>query len=137
MNWLSKLLSTAPNAIKGQIDLQELWKAIATAVGPSVLVGLAVAGLDAINSNLALIIPNPIVASMAGYILSLIIDLIRRQSQGQTPVQVPAGAVLQVPGSFVPGVDRIAPVASIAATPFIDPNGHAWNSKAEWEAFPR
>ena len=89
---LQNFLSPTPSSVKGFLNPEELYRSILTALGSATSVGVLLVLLQAILTNVATIFPNPTVASLATGLLSLVIDLLRRQNQGGTPTPSPAPA---------------------------------------------
>lgn len=98
---IKQLLAKAPGSIKGQVDLKEMARSIATAVSGGGIVGLLILVLTAVSTNAAAIFPNPLTASLATFGIGLVVDLLRRQADGVVPVNLPAGVPVDVPGTFV------------------------------------
>ncbi len=92
MSKFRSFFSKVEGSAKGLINAEELFRSIVTALGSGSLVGLLILLLQAILSNISTILPDPTVASLASMVLALILDLLRRQNQGTTPVVVPGTA---------------------------------------------
>ena len=71
---------------KGLIVPEELFRAMVSAVGSGTLISLMIALLEMVLSHASLIFPNPAVAGLASALLTLILDLLRRQNQGDKKV---------------------------------------------------
>jgi hypothetical protein len=99
---LAKILaffSAAEGSAKGTLNAEELYRAIFTALGSGTSVGALLMGLQAVVSNASLIFPNPTVAALATALLTLVIDCLRRQSQGTPPSPTPSPVPVLVPVS--------------------------------------
>lgn len=67
---------------KGLLVPEELFRSIVAAFGSGATISLAVTILQAVVSHATLIFPNPAVAGLASTVLTLVLDLLRRQNQG-------------------------------------------------------
>jgi hypothetical protein len=90
MTSLKTFFATVPGSVKGVLNLEELYRALLTAFGSGSAVGLLIIGLQAIHDDTSAIFSNPAVAAIASTLLSLILDILRRQSQGSDPTPAPA-----------------------------------------------
>ena len=86
---LKKFFAAVPNATKGILLPEELFRTILTALGSSSVMGLLLTALHAVLINVAVIFPSPIVASLATAILTIVVDQVRRLDQGATPAPIP------------------------------------------------
>lgn len=75
---------------KGLIVPEELFRAIVAAFGSGAVISLVIAVIQMVVSHAAVIFPNPAVAGLASTVLTLILDLLRRQNQG-APQPTPSG----------------------------------------------
>ena len=82
---LKRFFAVSESSIKGFLSLEDLYRSILTALGSGTTIGVVILVLQAVLSNVALVFPNPAIASMATVILTMILDLLRRQSQGNVP----------------------------------------------------
>ncbi|WP_435018922.1 hypothetical protein TA3x_000912 [Tundrisphaera sp. TA3] len=73
---------------KGLIVPEELFRAIVSAVGSGAILTFAIGGLQLVVDHASVVFPNPAVAGLASAILTLILDLLRRQNQGPTQPEV-------------------------------------------------
>ena len=89
---LRKFFAATDSSIKGYLNPEDLYRSILTSLGSATTVGILLAVSQAILSNASTIFPDPTVASLATGLLSLVIDLLRRQNQGTTPIPAPAPA---------------------------------------------
>jgi hypothetical protein len=87
---LKMFFADVEGSIKGNLNPEELYRSILTAFGSATSVGVMMVIIQAILSNVATIFPNPTVASLATGLLTLVLDLLRRQSQGVTPAPAPS-----------------------------------------------
>ena len=78
-------LDRVAGSYKGILIPEELARSILTSLGSGSFIGLLLSLCQAILIHAAIIFPNPIVASLATMLLTLIIDLIRRLNQGDKP----------------------------------------------------
>jgi hypothetical protein len=99
LSFLKKFFADVEGSTQGLLNPEELYRSILTSLGSGTLVGVLILLFQAILTNTAIIFPNPSVASLATIILTLILDLLRRQNQG--PVVSPV----------VPSVPTQNPVA--------------------------
>lgn len=72
----------------GLIVPEELFRAIVASFGSGTLVSILIAILGTVVAHAALIFPNPALAGLVTTVLTLILDLLRRQNHGEpaTPV---------------------------------------------------
>ncbi len=89
---LQKFFAPSEGSVKGFLNPEELYKSILTSLGSASSVGAILVVLQAILTNVSTIFPDPTVAALATGLISLVIDLLRRQSQGATPAPSPAPA---------------------------------------------
>jgi len=82
---LKKFLSAVEGSIQGVIVPEELYRSILTSLGSGTSVGVLILLFQAILTHAASIFPNPTVASLATVLLTMILDLLRRQGQGGVP----------------------------------------------------
>ncbi len=78
------------DSAKGFLNPEELYRSILTALGSGSALGLVLAVVQALLSNVAVIFPNPIVGALATMLLTLVVDLLRRLNQGGKPTPTPA-----------------------------------------------
>jgi hypothetical protein len=83
---IKEFLAAVSGAKKGLLVPEELFRSVVTALGSGSALGLVLMVLQTVVTNVALIFPNPIVASLATMSLSLVIDLVRRLGHGAAPV---------------------------------------------------
>lgn len=98
---LKNFFAATSGSIKGYLNPEELYRSLLTSFGSGTTVGLILVLLQTVLSNAATVFPNPTVASLATVILTLVIDLLRRQSQGNIPTPTPAPPVVPAPSSGV------------------------------------
>jgi hypothetical protein len=89
LNMIKKFFASAPNSIRGALVPEELLRSIMTALGSGSLLGLLLLALQAVLNNAAAIFPNPIVASLAIAILTIVVDQVRRLEHGVAPTPTP------------------------------------------------
>ena len=77
-------------SIKGFLSPEELYRSILTSLGSGTSIGVVMLLLQSLLANAGTIFPNPTVASLATALLTLVLDLLRRQTQGNTPAPAPA-----------------------------------------------
>jgi len=90
MSSLSTFFARVEGSAKGLINPEELFRSIVTALGSGTFVGLLILLLQAVLTHIATILPDPTVASLASMVLTLVLDLLRRQNQSGKPVVTPA-----------------------------------------------
>jgi hypothetical protein len=95
---LQSFFSAAEGSIKGFLNPEEFFRSILTALGSGTSIGLVMAALHSILTNAVTIFPNPSVAALATGLLTLVIDILRRQSQGSPPSPTPPQVEVQVLG---------------------------------------
>jgi len=89
-----------PNgSIKGALSPEELFRSILASLGSGTTIGIVMILLQSVLTNASTIFPNPTVASLATAFLTLVIDLLRRQTQGNNPAPTPAPTPAPVPTS--------------------------------------
>ncbi len=93
---LKRFFAVSESSIQGFLSLEDLYRSILTALGTGSSIGVAIMVLQAILTNVGLVFPNPAVASLATVILTMVLDLLRRQSQGTVPTP-PAPAPAPTP----------------------------------------
>jgi hypothetical protein len=96
---LKKFFSAVEGSIHGVLLPEELYRAILASLGSGSLVGLAIVVLMAIQSHVAGIFPNPTIASLAAMVLTLVLDLLRRQIHGKVPSPVTPASPDSAPSS--------------------------------------
>ncbi len=89
MSPLSTFFARVEGSAKGLINPEELFRSIVTALGSGTFVGLLILLLQAVLTHIATILPDPTVASLASMVLTLVLDLLRRQNQSGKPVVTP------------------------------------------------
>jgi hypothetical protein len=89
---LKAFLASVPLATKGILSAEELYRSVLTALGSGSILGIVILSLQAIVNNAAVIFPNPIVASLATMLLTLVLDQVRRINHGTDPAPTPAPA---------------------------------------------
>ena len=65
---------------------EELFRSILTSVGSGTIIGIIVMVLQAVLDHVVSIFPDPAIASLASITLTLILDLLRRQTHGDKTV---------------------------------------------------
>jgi len=85
LSLLQSFLSPVEGSIKGFLNPEEFFRSILTALGSASSAGLVMVLLHSILTNASTIFPNPTVAALATGLLTLVTDILRRQSQGSTP----------------------------------------------------
>lgn len=68
---------------QGILVPEELFRSIVTSIGSGTIIGIVVLILQAILDHVISIFPDPAIASLASVTLTLILDLLRRQTQGE------------------------------------------------------
>lgn len=71
---------------------EELFRSIVTSLGSGTIIGIVVLVLQAVLDHVVSIFPDPAIASLASIVLTLILDLLRRQNHGDKPPLAPAVA---------------------------------------------
>jgi hypothetical protein len=89
MSMLRKFFSTVEGSVKGVIDPEELYRSILTSLGSGSIVGLMILMLQSVLAHVATIFPNPNTSTLATMFLTLLLDLLRRQSHGDAPAKTP------------------------------------------------
>jgi hypothetical protein len=82
---LKRFFAASESSIQGYLSVEDLYRSILTSLGSGTMVGVLILVLQGVLTNVDLVFPNPAVASMATVVLTMILDLLRRQSQGVTP----------------------------------------------------
>lgn len=98
----------------GVLVPEELYRAIMTSVGSGTLIGLLVVVLQAMLDHVVSIFPDPAIASLASISLTLILDLLRRQSHGDKPSNSVPVPVATLPTGPIP-VPTPVPIPAAAA----------------------
>jgi len=91
---------------QGILVPEELFRSILTSLGSGTIIGLVVVVLQALLDHVVSIFPDPAIASLASITLTLILDLLRRQTHGDKPAPAPGTipAVVPAPAPVVPTV---------------------------------
>ena len=112
---LKHFFSDVKGSAQGVIVPEELYRAIATALGSGTLIGIIAVILQAMLDHVVTIFPDPAIAGLASISLTLILDLLRRQTHGAKP----AAATLVATAPLVVPVEPVvvAPCPDPAATP--------------------
>ncbi len=108
-HFFSDVKGSAP----GVLVPEELFRAIVTSLGSGTIIGLVVMILQALLDHVVSIFPDPAIASLASITLTLVLDLLRRQTHGDKPVitpVTPATPVIPVVPPFNPVVPPANPV---------------------------
>ena len=79
---LKHFFSHVPGSKPGILVPEELFRAIVTSIGSGTIIGVVVMILQALLDHVVSIFPDPAIASLASITLTLILDLLRRQTQG-------------------------------------------------------
>ena len=82
---LKTFLAPAPGSVRGMLNPVDLYRSIFTSLGSATVIGVLIVVVQAILAQAGTIFPNPTVASLATALLTLVLDLLRRQGQGVTP----------------------------------------------------
>lgn len=82
---------------QGILVPEELFRSILTSLGSGTIIGVVVVILQAMLDHVVSIFPDPAIASLASISLTLILDLLRRQTHGDKPALVPASVPKTVP----------------------------------------
>jgi hypothetical protein len=85
---LKKFFAAVDGSIKGLIVPEELYRAILTSLSSGSSAGVVILLIQAVATHASTIFPNATVASLATALLTLILDLLRRQGQGTVPAPV-------------------------------------------------
>ena len=80
--WIKNFFSHPPDSIKGFVNGMELFRAIASAIAAGLGSNAALTILGAVLAHASIIFPNPVVGGLVASILTLVVDLIRRQNAG-------------------------------------------------------
>ncbi len=94
---IKNFFSTVQGSIQGILVPEEVYRSILTALGSGSTVGVLILLLQSVLSDASTIFPNPTVATLASMLITLILDLLRRQSQGGTPTPAPTPAPIPGP----------------------------------------
>lgn len=86
---LHKFFSAVHGSVQGIIISEELYRSILASLGSGTLVGVMIGVLQALQSHVATIFPGPTASTLATMFLTLVLDLLRRQNQGEKPAPVP------------------------------------------------
>jgi hypothetical protein len=86
---LRNFFATVHGSVKGLIAPEELYRSIVTALGSGSVVGLFILVIESVLAHVATVFPAPGTSTLATMLLTLILDLLRRQNQGVTPVKGP------------------------------------------------
>jgi hypothetical protein len=89
---LKNFFAQPAGTIKGVLSPEELYRSILTSLGSGTSIGIVMLLLQSVLSNASTIFPNPTVASLATAFLTLVLDLLRRQTQGNNPAPAPSPA---------------------------------------------
>ena len=84
---LLRYFSAVPGSIRGFINPRELHRSILTALGSGSLLGVLILILQSVLAHASSIFPDAGTASLAAIVLTLVLDLLRRQGQGQPATQ--------------------------------------------------
>jgi hypothetical protein len=82
---LKRFFTVAESSIQGYLSPEELYRSVLTAFGSGTTIGVLILVLQSILTDVSTIFPSPAVASLATIILTMVLDLLRRQSQGNVP----------------------------------------------------
>ena len=99
LGFIKEFFSAVAGTRKGILVAEELFRSILTALGAASFSGLLLTLLEGVLAHASLIFPNPITASLATMILTLIIDLVRRLNQNGAPPRVPVPTAAIEPNS--------------------------------------
>ena len=102
LSFLKKFFADVEGSTQGFLNPEELYRSILTSLGSGTLVGVLVMLVQAILTNTAIIFPNPAVASLATVILTLVLDLLRRQNHGT--LVSPVVPVIPAPSPATPSL---------------------------------
>jgi hypothetical protein len=106
---LKSFFKVSERSFQGYLSLEDLYRSILTALGSGTTIGVVILVLQEVLTNTSTVFPNPTVASMATVILTMILELLRRQSQGNLPAPVvnptpaPAPSPAPAPASLSAG----------------------------------
>ncbi len=109
---LKHFFSDVKGSAPGVLVPEELFRAIVTSLGSGTIIGLVVMILQGLLDHVVSIFPDPAIASLASISLTLILDLLRRQTHGDKPVVTPDS-----PATPVTPVVPPVPPASPAVPP--------------------
>jgi hypothetical protein len=84
---IRNFFAAAQGSVKGVIDPEELYRSILTALGSGSIVGALILVFQAMIAHVATIFPNPSTSTVATMFLTLVLELLRRQSHGVTPTK--------------------------------------------------
>lgn len=105
MSSLISFFAKVEGSFKGFVNPEELFRSIITALGSGTVIGLLILVLQALLTNVSAILPDPAIASLVSMVLTLVLDLLRRQAQGTTPTPVtPVAPVAPVAPASIPPV---------------------------------
>ena len=85
LNFLKNFFANVKDSKPGILVPEELFRSIVTSIGSGTIIGLVVLMLQAMLDHVVSIFPDPAIASLASIVLTLILDLLRRQTQGDKP----------------------------------------------------
>lgn len=94
---VATLFQAHPTAVKGSLNAEEIGRSILVALGSSAGLGVLIAILGAVQSQVAVLVPNPIGAAVISYVLVQVVDVLHRLQQGETPANAVVEAFLNTP----------------------------------------
>ena len=109
---------------QGILIPEELFRSILTSLGSGTIIGAVVLILQAVLDHVVSIFPDPAIASLASIVLTLILDLLRRQTHGDKPVDptlTPAVVTPSSPTIPMPVVPAPQPSVPTIPTPLPQP----------------
>ena len=82
---LKRFFADVKGSKQGILVPEELFRSILTSVGSGTVIGVVVLILQAVLDHVVSIFPDPALAGLASISLTLILDLLRRQTHGEKP----------------------------------------------------
>lgn len=112
MKFLRKFLSDVHGSAKGILVPEELYRSIVAALGSGTIVGVLILVFQSVLDHVGVIFPDAGTSTLITMILTLILDLLRRQNQGGKPSPVLAPGTIDIPSPSPVAVPASALVAS-------------------------
>jgi hypothetical protein len=97
MNGIRKFFSDVKGSARGILIPEELYRSIIAALGSGTIVGLVILILQSVLDHVGVIFPNPSASSLMTMLLTLILDLLRRQNHGGKPSPVMVPGTIDIP----------------------------------------
>ena len=114
---IKHFFSDVKGSAPGVLVPEELFRAIVTSLGSGTIIGLVVMILQALLDHVVSIFPDPAIASLASITLTLVLDLLRRQTHGDKPVVTTNSPVTPPVSPLIPPVIPVIPPANPVLPP--------------------